>query len=131
MASIYKEVRVAIAPDSVWDVIRDIGNAHRRLFVGVVTDVVLEPGGRVVTFANGLVVREPTVDLSDDLHRYAWTATGGRATHYNASLQVFEDGEDSRIVWIVDLLPNEIREVVEGLMDAGVAAMKTTLTISS
>ncbi|MGB8964976.1 MAG: SRPBCC family protein [Candidatus Cybelea sp.] len=128
MASIHKEILVGVDAETVWDAIRDIGEAHRRLFQGVLTDVRLESGGRVVTFANGLVVHESTVDLDDERRRYAWTAEGGRATHYNSSLQVFEaaDGR-SRIVWITDLLPNDSRDAVAGLMDAGAAAMKRTL----
>jgi carbon monoxide dehydrogenase subunit G len=128
VATICKEVRVAVDAASVWDAIRDIGNAHQRLFRGVLTGVQLTSQGRVVTFANGLVVNEPTVDINDEMRRYAWTSIGGSATHFNASLQVFEeDGGGSRIVWTTDILPNDVRAVVAGLMEAGATAMKATL----
>ena len=41
--------------------------------------------------------------------RLGWSVVGGRLTHHNASLQVFADGEGrSRVVWIADLLPNDL-----------------------
>ncbi|HVA28152.1 MAG TPA: SRPBCC family protein [Candidatus Baltobacteraceae bacterium] len=128
MASIRKEVVVAVAASHAWEVIRDIGNAHKRLFPGVLVEVTLIDGGRMVTFANGLAVNEATIELNDDARRYAWTASGGRTTHHNASLQVFAKGDgECRIVWIVDLLPDEIAAAIEALVDAGATAMKTTL----
>ena len=43
---------------------------------------------------------------------------GGRLTHHNASLQVFADGESrSRVVWIADLLPNDLAGAIAGMID--------------
>ncbi len=128
MASIRKEIDVNVAPAKAWDAIRDVGAAHTRLFPGALSDCRLEGDVRVVTFTNGTVVREPIVSVDDEQMRFAWTAVGGRATHYNASLQVFANGNGgSRIVWIVDVLPNEIAVAIEGIMNGGSAAMKATL----
>ncbi len=61
MATLRKEiVTQAQAPD-VWAAIEDIGALHTRLVPGFVTATRLEPGARVVTFANGMTVREPIV----------------------------------------------------------------------
>lgn len=128
MASIRKEIDVDVAPAKVWDAVRDVGAAHTRLFPGALSDCRLEGDVRIVTFANGMVVREPIVSVDDQEMRFAWTAVGGRATHYNASLQVFANaGGGSRVVWIVDVLPNEIAGAIEGIMNGGGAAMKATL----
>jgi hypothetical protein len=49
-------------------------------------------------------------------------------THHNASLQVVDDGDRrSRVVWIADLLPNDFKAYVAGLIDQGMAVMKKTL----
>ena len=48
---------------------------------------------RIVTFANGLVAREPIVDIDDGRAGWSGAVVGGRASHYNASLQVFAEGE--------------------------------------
>ena len=127
MASIIREITVAKPLEAVWQIVRDVGNAH-RLFSGVLTDCKLADGVRVATFANGMVVRELIVNVSDEHRRVAYTAVGGRASHHNSSLQVFAAGEGrSRIVWTTDLLPDELAPVVGGLVDAGTAAMARQL----
>lgn len=127
MASIIREISVGKAPDEVWRSVRDVGHAH-RLFAGVLTDCRLEDGARVVTFANGMVLRELILDVDDDHRRVAYAAVGGRTTHHNASLQVFEGGPGrSRIVWITDFLPAEMAPMIGGLVEAGAAAMARQL----
>lgn len=128
MASIRREVLVRARPETVWAALRDVGAIHQRLAPGFVTDVRLEDGARVVTFGNGLVVRELIVDVDDDARRVVWAAVGGPLTHHNASAQVFDDGAgQSRFVWIADLLPDERAPVVAAMMDEGLAAIKRTL----
>jgi hypothetical protein len=112
----------------IWDAIRDVGAVHTRLAPGFVVDTRLEEGARVVTFSNGLVARELIVDADDQARRLVWAVVGGRPSHHNASLQVFADGERrSRVVWIADLLPNELAGPIGGLIDQGMAVMKKTL----
>lgn len=128
MASIRREIHTRADPDSVWAAIRDIGALHQRLVPGFVVDTRLEPGARIVTFGNGMVVREPIVDLDDTARRLVWAATGGTLTHYNASVQVFPEVEGgSRIVWIADLLPNEAAGPIGAMIEQGAAVMKQTL----
>ena len=51
-----------------------------------------------------------------------------RVEHYNASVQVLADGgARSRLVWIVDLLPNEIAPYIGGQMEQAVLAMTKAL----
>lgn len=132
MASITKETLVNVPADRVWSVIRDVGAAHTRVFPGILTDCHMDgDDARVVTFANGNVVRELIVDLDDEQRRFVYASVGGRTTHHNASLQVFPDGENrSRIVWITDLLPNEITPAIRDLVERGSAIMKATLEAS-
>src|SRR5262245_47749361 len=108
MASIRKEFTVNDRPEDVWDAIRDIGAIHTRLAQGCVTDTRLEEDSRVVTFANGVVVRELIVDVDDAARRLVYAVAGWQTTHHNASFQVFADGDRSRVVWITDLLPNTL-----------------------
>jgi len=93
-----------------------------------VIDTQLEPGQRIVTFGNGLVVREPIVDIDETARRLVWSAIGGSLTHYNASAQVFAnpDGQ-TRLVWIADLLPNEVAGAISLMMEEGMTVMKSTL----
>jgi hypothetical protein len=130
MASIRKEMRLEAAPQTVWGAIRDVGSVHRRLAPSFVIDCRLEDGGtaRVVTFANGLTARELIVDIDDAARRLVWAVVGGRPTHHNASLQVFaEESGGSRIVWIADLLPNDLAGPIGEMMEQGMRAMQPTL----
>ncbi len=128
MASIHRQIVVEDRPERVWDAIRDIGALHTRLVPGFVTDCRLDGDARIVTFGNGMVVREPIVDLNEQARRLVWSTDGGPLTHYNASVQVFaESNGRSRVVWIADLLPNEMAETIGGMIDQGMGAMKRTL----
>ena len=128
MASIRKEMVVACAPEKAWDAARDIGAPHTRLVRGFVADCKLEDGARTITFANGMIAREVIVDIDDSARRLVWSASGGRLTHHNASLQIFPEGAGkSRIVWIADLLPDAMRAPIDGMIQQGVDAMKKTL----
>jgi len=128
MASVRKEISVHARPEQVWDAIRDVGALHTRLVPGFVTDCRLEGNTRIVTFANGVVAREVIVDVNESDRRLVWAAQGCRLTHHNASVQVFaEGGERSRIVWIADLLPNEMAPAIEGMIEQGTIAMKNAL----
>ena len=125
MASIHREVHLRAPPEQVWDAVRDIGSIHTRLAPGFVTDTKLEPGARVVSFANGVVARELMVDLDDETRRLAWAAVSGRLTHHNASLQVFpEGGGGTRAVWIADLLPDELKDPIAAMIEEGLRAMQ-------
>jgi carbon monoxide dehydrogenase subunit G len=127
MATLRKETRLKTPPDAVWDAVRDVGALHTRLVPGFVTDTKLEAGARLVTFANGLVVREPIVSIDEQRRRLVWGSTGGRTTHYNAALEVLPDGAGSRVIWTIDLLPDEMAAPVGAMQDQGLAALQRAL----
>jgi hypothetical protein len=88
----------------------------------------MDGDARIVTFANGMVAREVLVDLDDKVKRLVYAVVGGRPTHYNASVQVFAEGEQaSRFVWIIDLLPNDLAGAVGAMAEQGAKAIKHTL----
>jgi hypothetical protein len=128
MASIHKEATIRVPAHVLWDAVRDVGALHTRLVTGFVTDCKLDgDDARMVTFGNGMTVRELIVDVDDTRRRIAWTAVGGRLSHHNASLQVLEAGAgECRAVWIADLLPNEMAPAIAGMIEQGLAAMKRT-----
>jgi carbon monoxide dehydrogenase subunit G len=128
MASIRKELSTKARPNDVWDALRDIGALHTRLVPGFVTDTRLEPGARIVRFANGMVVRELIVAIDDGERRVVWSAAGGSLTHHNGSAQVLSDANGlTKVVWIADLLPDEAASTISAMMEQGMAVMKQTL----
>jgi hypothetical protein len=126
MASIQRDIPLDASPGEVWDAVRDFGALHTRLVPGFVRDTRLEgPGVRIVTFANGNVARELLVDCDETRKRLVYALTSERVQHYNGSVQVLAEGEArSRLVWIIDLLPNDIAPYVGGQMDQGARAMR-------
>ena len=127
MANITREIEVGTAPETAWQRVRAVGDAH-LLFAGVLAACALQGSERTVTFANGMVLKELILDVNDTQRRVAYAAVGGRTTHHNASLQVFAgEGGGSRIVWTTDFLPDAVAPAIGALVDAGCAAMQRTL----
>ena len=128
MATIRKEFRSARSADEVWAKLRRFDAVH-ELAAGFVTATRMEPSGaRVVTFANGMEVREWLVTSDDAARRLVYAINDSpNYTHYSASAQVFEDGQGSRFVWSVDFLPDSMAGMQNAAMEAGVAAMARAL----
>ena len=132
MASIRKELIVDAPADHVWAALRDIGHVHTRLAREFVIDTRLDGDSRLVTFANGEIVRERIVDIDDRARRLAYAVVDWRTTHHNASFQVTPDGDGrSRLTWITDLLPDSLADLVGGFVDQGCVAIKRTLETSA
>ena len=127
MASIRKEMSLRARPEAVWDAVRDVGAIHTRLAPDFVTDVKLEGDARIVTFANGMTAKELIVDIDDAARRLVWSVVGGRMSHHNGSIQIFPEGGGCRLVWIADILPNNLKTPIQGMMQQGMEAMKKKL----
>jgi carbon monoxide dehydrogenase subunit G len=130
MASMAVEIIADAPADSVWEAVRDVGALHTKLVPGFVVATRLVPGGRRVTFANGLVVVEPIVSLNDNSRRLVWTVQGGTSglTHYNGAVQVFpREAGGSRVVWTADVLPDEAASGIDAMMREGAKAMHVAL----
>jgi hypothetical protein len=128
MGTIRSELKTAAPASDVWSAIRDIGALHTRLAPGFVVDTKLEPGARIVTFVNGMVIREPIVAIDDGARRLVWSAEGGWTTHYNASLQVLAGPDGgATVVWVADFLPDDVKPQLTRALEAGTRAMKRSL----
>src|SRR5215204_4756391 len=128
MASITKNIETVAPIRAVWYAIRDIGALHTRLVPGFVVDTVLDGNARIVTFANGIVIREPIIAIDDEHGRLVWSAEGPQFEHYNSSAQAIAQADDTTVVvWIADFKPDELASVVDEMMTAGAAAMKIAL----
>ena len=128
MASIHKDIPIDAHPNAVWNAVRDFGAVHTRLAPGFAIDARLDGDARIVTFANGNVAREVLVDCDDARRRLVYAIANERVSHYSASVQVKAEGETrSRLIWIVDVLPNAIAPYIDGQMDLGVQAVRKAL----
>ena len=128
MASIHKDIPIDAHPDDVWAAVRDFGAVHQRLAPGFVLDARLDGEARIVTFANGTVARELLVDCDDARRRLVYAVISERLKQHSASVQVVADRDTRvRLIWIVDVLPNEIVPYIEGQMDQAALTVQKAL----
>ena len=128
MASIHRDIPIDARPEDAWAAVRDFGAVHRRLAPGFVLDARVDDDARIVTFANGTTARELLVDCDETRRRLVYAVVSERVKHHNASVQVIADGEArARLIWIVDLLPNEIAPYIAGQMDQAALTMQKAL----
>jgi hypothetical protein len=134
MATIIREIRIDIAPADAWAALTDFGRVHQRLASGFVTDCTLDaPDVRTITFINGAVAKERLVGVDEDARRLAYSVVESALdlSHHNAAAKIVEDGDGTRFVWTTDVLPDDVAPTIAGLMDAGIAAIKSTLERSN
>ena len=131
MATLHNEVLIHVSPTEAWAAAEDVGALHTRLVPGFVVDTRLEGEVRVVTFGNGMVVREPIISVDSTRRRLAWCSEGAGATHYNAVLQMFPEGSGTRVTWTTDLLPHALADRIQALQEQALAVMKRTLEAAS
>jgi uncharacterized protein YndB with AHSA1/START domain len=128
MASIRTETTIDASPDEVWDALRDWGALHTRLVPGFVIDTRLDGPDRIVTFFNGVTVREVLVTLDDTARRLVWSIVDGPYSHHNGAAQVLLDADGTtRFVWTADVLPDAAAERTKELMEQGTATVRRTL----
>jgi hypothetical protein len=128
MASIHKDIPINAAPDHVWAAVRDFGAVHKRLVPGFVLDARVDGDARIVTFANGTVARELLVDCDEARQRLVYAVIGERLKQHSSSVQVLADGDtNSRVIWIVDVLPDEMAPYIDSQMDQAALVMQKAL----
>lgn len=128
MATLRKQIALDASAATVWAALRDFAAVHTRVAPGFLTNLEMDNGDRLVTFFNGMVARERLVTLDDAQRRLVYAVVEGRASHYNAAVQIFPEADGhSRLEWTVDLLPDELAPAIEGMMNQAVGFMKKTL----
>lgn len=130
MATIVKEALVRVQPAVAWAAIRDFGNVH-RLFPNMLIESTLEGQERVVSFRDGRSIRETLVTSDDAAMRLVYAIVNGNLRHYQASVHVAPAPQGSRVVWTVDLLPDDAAPMISRIMDAGIADLKAALEASA
>ncbi len=127
-ASVRKEFIVEAPPAAVWDALRDFAAVDKRLARGFVVSSRFDGEARFIAFANGTEAKELLVDIDDDAMRLVYSAVSPRLIAHSASAQLYaEGGGRTRLVWIADFLPNDLKLYIDAQMEAGAKAMKQTL----
>jgi Polyketide cyclase / dehydrase and lipid transport len=130
MATISIETIVDADPAAVWDALRDFGALHERLAPGFAIDTRLDGTDRLVTFFNGVTLRERLITTDDDARRLVWSIVGGPYLHHNGAAQVFEHESGARFVWTADVLPDETEPRTREMMQRGLETIRLALASS-
>jgi hypothetical protein len=127
MASIHKQILIDARANDVWAAVRDFG-AVQHLVPGLVVDCRLDGDARIVTFADGRVARELLIDIDDKSQRLVYAEPDQPFITRSASVQVFVESENStRVIWVIDMLPNHLAGLISSNMEKGLKAMKQTM----
>lgn len=128
MATIRKEILIDVDCAEAWDAVRDFGALHRRLAPGFAVDTRIEGDDRIVTFAWGDVMRERFIACDDERRRLVWSIVDGPYRHHNGSAEVAPaPSAGTMFTWTTDLLPDELAQHTERLMDEGIEVIRKTL----
>ncbi|MFG3619457.1 SRPBCC family protein [Nocardia sp. NPDC047654] len=130
MASIRHEVIIDASPQHVWDVVRDVGAVHKRLLPGRVLDTRIDGVQRFLMFPDGHVVRELIVSNDDQARRLAYSVVEGSRPaldHHHASFEVRDEGNQARLIWISDILPDTFAPEIRIRTELGIAEMKRAI----
>ena len=126
MAAIYIEVEIEATADAVWAVVGDWADGPVGMAHGHVLGSHAEGDVRVVTFADGTVVREKLVARDDDTRRIVYSLI--ETEHDNAVMHIVPTGSGScRFVWSRDVLPDEAAGHLRMAMAEAVPIIKHTL----
>ena len=126
MATIHEEVVIRTPADAAWTALSAVADV-RHIFAPVLSGSHMEaPGMRVVTFANGMVIKERIVDCDPVRRRVAYAVVDGDFVHHSASMQILPiDDRTCRFVWTTDVLPDAAVEGIRPLsVEAGTLALK-------
>lgn len=113
MATVRTEFEIAADAADIWSVIRRFDTGPLGMAPGFVTACVADGDHRLVTFADGTVVRERLVSVDEERMRIAYSVVGDDLVpdHDNAVMRVFPLGPGhSRFLWLRDVLPAELGE---------------------
>jgi hypothetical protein len=129
MASVIREIIIDAPAEKVWSAIGDFANGPRKTSPGFFLDCRLDaPDVRALIFADGTVARERLIARDEQARRIVWGWIAEEVVHDNTSMQVFAEGEmQSRLVWIHDTLPDELRGWLAAAMDQLVPVFQENL----
>ncbi|MBF6556237.1 MAG: SRPBCC family protein [Acidimicrobiales bacterium] len=131
MATIMRDVTVNADAAGCWEAVRDFAALHERLAPGFIAGLRMTgPREREITLFTGAKATEVLIGIDEPHMRLAYSVVKSPmgSTHHNASIQTTSDGEGRcRLLWVTDVLPDDLAERTGELMDRGIDIMRVTL----
>jgi Polyketide cyclase / dehydrase and lipid transport len=127
MALITIDTGVAASADHVWDALRDWGALHERLAPGFAVATVVDGSDRLVTFFNGVTLRERILEVDDDQRRLVWSIVDGPYSQHKGTAEVRATDDGALFSWTAEVAPDETAARTREMMERGSAAIKAAL----
>ncbi|MBW3606166.1 MAG: SRPBCC family protein [Actinobacteria bacterium] len=130
MATIRHHARIDRAPDDVWRVVADAGAISE--WFPAIEQSSSDGGVRDCTLVNGAKLREEIVTSDDDLRRFQYRIVDGDMPleFHLGTVDVIADGDGSLVVYSTDLLPDDAKQQMDGVIAEGLSSLKRHLEAS-
>lgn len=128
MASITKTIPAAAGSKVAWKKISDIGAVDK--LVEMIASCSLDGDVRTCTLPDGQAIKERVITVDEDVKRVVYTVTEGPLPmeFHCASVQVVEEDNQTNVVWIVDVKPDELAAPLSEMMDGAAQSMAAILS---
>ncbi len=123
MASAKAEASIACKPDDIWKVVREFGDLS---YMPGIDSCTVDGDVRTVG-TMGIEVKEQLRDLDDDTRRISYSIVESpmsNMTSHLATIGIDAEGEGSHLTWTVEVEPDELLGLFEGIYAGSVASMK-------
>ena len=127
MASGKAEISITRSPDEVWKVLRDFGGLAEWMpgIDGCTVD------GDVRTLDTmGIQIKEQLRSLDDDARVISYSVVEspmGNLESHLATISVAPEGDGAHLIWMVEVVPDELLAVFQGVYESSVIAVKKQL----
>src|SRR4051794_10217831 len=124
MATGTAELAMTSAPESVWAVVREFYDLSGWM-PGI--ESCEADGDERVLATMGMTIRERLVRCDDEARVLVYSITDGAPVEYHEATITVHDGEGSgsRVTWDVDAKPDEMAELMVGIYQQSLEALKT------
>ena len=127
MASATAEASIDRLPNDVWNIVRDFGGLANYM-PGIDSCTV---DGDVRTVGTmGIEVKEQLRELDDETRRVSYSVIESPMTNmvsHLATIGVDADGAGTHLTWTVDVEPDELLPIFQGVYEQSVIALKEKL----
>jgi len=127
MATIQKVMDVEASVEDVWNKISNVGAISE--VVGFVTESQLDGDVRVCKMADGGVLEETIISIDSALRRVSYCITKSplNLEFHAASMQVVSKGKGTSMIWITDLKPDSMADLLDSIFEEAVPGIKIAL----
>lgn len=124
MASAKAEASIARNPDDIWKVVREF--AEIADYMPGIDSCTVDGDVRTVG-TMGITVKEQLRELDDDTRRISYGIIESPMTNmvsHHCTISVDAEGDGTHLTWTIDVEPDELLPIFQGVYEGSVAAMK-------